>query len=162
MCFNSPSSGLVSVQYGVTMRDLNSPNRKEIFWNGSLSYSPKAPPMVAQVSRAAIIKFFVFWFLWWYFLETIVLLSSYLMNGDVFVPLERLDLPDILAVTITIFGLCIGWPLYIALLAVLSLINFERFGLTYFLQPRFLFIFLTGVVTLLFTLILWKTDKIWI
>ena len=118
--------------------------------------------MVARVPRAAIIKFFVFWFLWWHFLETIVLFFSYLMNGDVFVPLEGLDLPDILAEAITIFGLCIGWPLYIVLLAILALINFEHFGLNYFLQPRFLLLYLTGVVTLLFTLILWKADKIWI
>ena len=144
------------------MRDLNSSDRKEIFWKGFLPYSPEDHPMVLRVPRAILIKFFVFWFLWWYFLETIVLILSYLMNGDVFVPLERLDLPDVLAEAITVFGLSIGWPLYISLIAVLALINFERFGLNYFCQPRFLLLFLTGVVTLLFTLILWKTDKIWI
>lgn len=84
------------------------------------------------------------------------------MNGDVFIPLEGLDLPDVLAEAFTIFSLSIGWPLYISLIAVLALINFEHFGINYFCQPRFLLLYLTGVVTLLFTLILWKTDKIWI
>ena len=115
--------------------------------------------MVLCVPRAVLIKFFVFWFIWWYFLETIVLILSYLMNVDVFAPLAEYNLPDVLAEAITIVFLSISWPLHIALLAVLALIDF---GIDYFVQPRFLLLYLTGVVTLLFTLILWKTDKIWI
>jgi hypothetical protein len=144
------------------MRDLNSPNRKGIFWNGSLPYSPKDHPMVLRVPRATLVKFFVFWFLWWYFLETIVLLLSYLMNLDVFAPLAEYDLPDVLAEAITIVFFSISWPLHIALLAILALLDFGYFGLNYFVQPRFLLLYLTGGVTLLFTLVLWKTDKIWI
>lgn len=119
-------------------------------------------PMGVSVPRAVIIKFFVFWFLWWYFLETIVLLLSYLMNVDVFLPLEELDLPDVLAKAITVLFLSMSWPLHISLIAILSLIDFEYFGINYFFQPRFLLLFITGIVTLIFALILWKTDKIWI
>ena len=122
----------------------------------------KNNPMGVSVPRVVIIKFFVFWFLWWYFLETIVLLLSYLMNVDVFLPLEKLDLPDVLAKAITVLFLSMSWPLHISLLAILSLIDFEYFGINYFFQPRFLLLFITGIVTLIFTLILWKTDKIWI
>jgi hypothetical protein len=119
-------------------------------------------PKVVRVPRAVIIKFFVFWFLCWYFLESSVLIISYLMNGDVFLPLAELDLPDVLAKAITTVFLSISWPLHVSLLAVLSLIDFQYFGLNYFFQPRFLLLFTTGIITLLFTLILWKTDKFWI
>ena len=120
--------------------------------------------MGVSVPRAVLIKFCVFWFLWWYFHETIVLLFSYLMNVDTFYPLAELkiDLPDVLAKAITIVFLSMSWPLHIALLAVLALIDFGYFGFDYFFQLRFLLLYLTGVVTLLFTLILWKADKIWI
>ena len=78
--------------------------------------------MGVSVPRAVFIKFFVFWFLCWYFLETIVLILSYLMDVDVFLPLEELDLPDVLAKAITILFLSMSWPLHLSLLAILSLI----------------------------------------
>ena len=84
------------------------------------------------------------------------------MNAVTFYPLAELDLPDVLATAITIIFLSMSWPLHIALLAVLALIDFGYFGIDYFIQPSFLLLYMTGIVTLLFTLILWKTDKIWI
>ena len=108
-----------------------------------------------------ILRIFSFWIISWYILESVFLILSYIMNWGVFVPLSEEKFPSILSKILVIFMLSFSWPLYMSFLTGLFIIGFEGSSISYIFQPYYWPLYIAAFIASIFTLIMWKNDKIW-
>jgi len=119
--------------------------------------------LVLNFMKEGILRIFSFWIKSWYFLESVFLILSYIMGWGVFVPLSEEEFPSILSKILVIIMLSLSWPLYMSFITGLFIIGYEgaSLSISHLFQPFFWPLYISAFIAFIFTLIMWKSDKIW-